>query len=84
MAKEVEPLYWVDDSGITIRRGPADIVWFGGLVFIIAVLLELCFVLAMTDESGVGVVQVLGVLLLPVISIFLYRFTAKRYANTWV
>ena len=84
MAKEVKPLYWVDDSGITIRRGPADIVWFGGLVFIIAVLLELCFVLAVTDESGVGVVQVLGVLSLPVISIFLYRFTAKRYANTWV
>ena len=84
MAKEVKPLYKVEDSGITIRRGPADIVWFGGLVFIIAVLLELFFVVAMTGEAGVGVVPVLGVLLIPVISIFLYRFMAKRYANTWV
>lgn len=84
MAKEMKPLYIVEDSEITIRRGPADILWFGGVVFIIAVLLELCLVVSMTGEARVGVVQVIGVLLIPVISILEYRFMAKRYANTWV
>lgn len=29
MAIHTKPLYNVDDAGVTIRRGPSDILWFG-------------------------------------------------------
>ena len=84
MAIQTKPLYNVDDTGVTIRRGPSDILWFGCLMFIVVVLVELIPLIDMIGSRSVSVFQILGFILIPVSAFFWYRFTAKRYANTWV
>ena len=84
MAIQTKPLYNADDTGVTIRRGPSDILWFGCLMFIVVVLVELIPLIDMIGSRRVSVFQILGFILSPVSAFFWYRFTAKRYANTWV
>lgn len=81
---QMKPLYKVDNSDITIRRGPADILWFCVFVFIIAVMMETILLISMISSGNVSLLQLSLVLLLPVLSIFWCRFTAKRYDNTYV
>ena len=75
----MKPLYKKENSEITIRRGPEDIIWFCVFAYIMAFLFE-----AMILMFGMSLLKVIILLINPVLSICLCKFTAKRYENTWV